>query len=943
VEIQQTKAYSIPFINIDQNSTIMFKDAATRDSYFNATGTTLVNSVVKDVWRLYVDYLMVEGTPYPKAGVYNYFRFKLKRGGYLFFYVYDYEIKGAGQILYKLKLDTLQTYYLHSNDFQPIGEQLVYREHKDRFNIFKQPIIDQTLESLDIKPRIVEHVKTYPQNECKLALVKIGGGVKDGNVLSKAAYFWKVYSPFPLVNKLQVNNQDFELLLGWGVRTDVNAVNDKIDLLFIAESGATATVEIDADSYINFRFGISSEGYQTLFLISGDDWEGLYTKKSGDVIVGRYLNDPTQLRFHSNGRLYINLTQSTSTFMIRYDAGIYETAPSSEGYGRTLFLKFIPSGGDAEPFSESALNPQAAETQQIISIPDIQMLNLKGFGSNGGKGVYVPLNKEINELTYDAETEITNLTPNFTTTFSNAMTRIKYNDPKLLHSQFNTLFFTLQNEQIPLKLENTRNNKQIKLKLNLNVSNYSKALLRLQNGGNNMIYNELYELEKVINMNNEYATIKSEINDYIDLHSRNDQRLNELQTSKAERDLVYKGVGQVVSIGGGIAAGAISGSIVPGIGTVAGAVAGAATGIIKGALNIAQGIQNLNQFKEEIKLQYDSKIKGLAYSLINITGVTPDLAQKQNTNKLKLFQFKLLDYEKDYLDLYFHNFGYQTLEYKIPNLRSRKYFNFIQMELVNYHINNRLITAEVIEDIRLRFRTGVTLFHYNEENMIKIDTQKQYENYERIFEAFENEYYNYAQTYYTATNNSALFENAWNHSLIVDPLEIIAISGASDPRGTAQYPNGETYGVIIPQSVTSIGDYAFFDWNSNNQPLVIPASVTSIGYAAFRNWLSNNHPLVIPESVTSIGSFAFAYWEANNQPLVIPSSVTGIGQYSFYNWKLVPYIVILATTPPTLLTSYAFAGQNNAPIYVPDESVDAYKTATNWVDLADRIFPISDK
>ena len=249
-----------------------------------------------------------------------------------------------------------------------------------------------------------------------------------------------------------------------------------------------------------------------------------------------------------------------------------------------------------------------------------------------------------------------------------------------------------------------------------------------------MIYNELYELEKVVNMNNEYATIKSEINDYIDLHSRNDQRLNELQISKAERDLVYKGIGQVVSIGGGIAAGAISGSIVPGVGTVAGAVAGAATGTVKAALNIAQGIQNLNQLKEEIKLQYDSKIKSLAYSLINITGVTPDLAEKQDLNVLKLFQFKLLDYEKDYLDLYFHNFGYQTLEFKIPNLRSRKYFNFIQMELVNYHINNRLITAEIIEDIKSRFRTGVTLFHYNEADIVKIDDQKQYENYERIFE-----------------------------------------------------------------------------------------------------------------------------------------------------------------------------------------------------------------
>ena len=727
MEILETKAYSIPFINIDQNSTLMFKDEATRNGYFNANGTVLANNVVKDVWKLYVDYLMTEEIPYPKAGVYNYFRFKLKRGGYLFFYVYDYEIKGAGQILYKLKLDTLQTYYLHSNDFQPIGEQLVYREHKDRFNENGEPIIDKTLESLDIKPRIVEHVKTYPQNECKLALVKIGGGVKDGNVLSKAAYFWKVYSPFPLVNKLQVNNQDFELLLGWGVMTLVANPSKTLELTYVSDSGEVTTIDIKFDYSITFKYAnIPNENYKGLYILGSETWENKYTISGPNVGTS---DDYKYIRFTQSGRLYVDIVFAQFDFDIRYDMGIDTTNNFNE-----RFIKRIYNGGSAAPFSESQLNPQAVETQQIISIPDIEMLNLKGFGTNDGRGVYVPLNKEINEKTYDVETEITNLTPSFTTTFSNAMTRVKYNDPKLLHSQFNTLFFTLQNEQIPLKLENTRNDKKIKLKLNLNASNYSKALLKLENSENNMIYNELYELEKVVNMNNEYATIKSEINDYIDLHSRNDQRLNELQISKAERDLVYKGLGQVVSIGGGVAAGAISGSIVPGIGTVAGAVAGAATGLVKGALNIAQGIQNLNQLKEEIKLQYDSKIKSLAYSLINVTGVTPDLAEKQYLNRLKLFQFKLLDYEKDYLDLYFHNYGYQTLEFKIPNLRSRKYFNFIQMELVNYHINNRLITAEVIEDIKSRFRTGVTLFHYNEEDIVKIDDQKQYENYERKFE-----------------------------------------------------------------------------------------------------------------------------------------------------------------------------------------------------------------
>ncbi len=150
-------------------------------------------------------------------------------------------------------------------------------------------------------------------------------------------------------------------------------------------------------------------------------------------------------------------------------------------------------------------------------------------------------------------------------------------------------------------------------------------------------------------------------------------------------------------------------------------------------------------------------------------------------------------------------------------------------------------------------------------------------------------------------------------------------------------------GIIIPNSVTSIGEYAFYNWESNNQPLIIPNSVTSIGYGAFFNWSSNNQPLVIPDSVTSIGYGAFSGWIANNQPLVIPESVTSIGEWAFGEWLSVPYVEMKSETPPTLVDNSAFASQNNAPIYVPDESVDDYKAATNWVNLANRIFSINDK
>ncbi len=228
-------------------------------------------------------------------------------------------------------------------------------------------------------------------------------------------------------------------------------------------------------------------------------------------------------------------------------------------------------------------------------------------------------------------------------------------------------------------------------------------------------------------------------------------------------------------------------------------------------------------------------------------------------------------------------------------------------------------------------------------------------------------YKNYALNIYRESNLENIFENAWNTSLTVDPLEIIENSSFGSPRGKAQYPNGETEGVIIPQGVTTIGNFAFYNWQSNNKPLVIPDSVTSIGVRAFYKWTSNNQPLVIPDSVTSIGEeafsnwqandqplaipesvtsiegYAFESWKANDQPLVIPSSVTTIGNYAFYDWPLVPYIEMQAITPPTLANSSAFGSQNNAPIYVPDESVNDYKAATNWSALASRIFSINDK
>ena len=84
--------------------------------------------------------------------------------------------------------------------------------------------------------------------------------------------------------------------------------------------------------------------------------------------------------------------------------------------------------------------------------------------------------------------------------------------------------------------------------------------------------------------------------------------------------------------------------------------------------------------------------------------------------------------------------------------------------------------------------------------------------------------------------------------------------------------------VIIPFSVTSIGNYAF-DECSSLESVTIPDSVTSIGYWAFYRCTSLAS-LAIPSSVTSIGHNAFYNCSAL-ESLVIPSSVTSIGSFAF--------------------------------------------------------------
>ena len=84
---------------------------------------------------------------------------------------------------------------------------------------------------------------------------------------------------------------------------------------------------------------------------------------------------------------------------------------------------------------------------------------------------------------------------------------------------------------------------------------------------------------------------------------------------------------------------------------------------------------------------------------------------------------------------------------------------------------------------------------------------------------------------------------------------------------------------VIPNSVTSIGSFAFYECRSLTS-ITIPNSVTSIGYSAFQ-YCSSLTSITIPNSLISINSSAF-YECSSLTSVTIPNSVISIGSSAFY-------------------------------------------------------------
>lgn len=239
-------------------------------------------------------------------------------------------------------------------------------------------------------------------------------------------------------------------------------------------------------------------------------------------------------------------------------------------------------------------------------------------------------------------------------------------------------------------------------------------------------------------------------------------------------------------------------------------------------------------------------------------------------------------------------------------------------------------------------------------------------------------------------NLTSLGQNAFNGVKI----KKLVLGKLTDlPTATS---NSQHYGdknvletVVLPDSITSIGEYSFYGYNALRKIILpsgllsfagrnifngcsslsfdaanLPKSITTVGYMALNGFTGLYGELSLP-NLTTIGEGAFRNTKISKvlnlgkiesttegdgnggtfgnctslKHIELPETLRNLNRAFLYNCPNIETMIVRAVAPPNFNTTQNSVG---AAIYVPDESVEAYKNATGWSSYANKIKPLSE-
>lgn len=177
--------------------------------------------------------------------------------------------------------------------------------------------------------------------------------------------------------------------------------------------------------------------------------------------------------------------------------------------------------------------------------------------------------------------------------------------------------------------------------------------------------------------------------------------------------------------------------------------------------------------------------------------------------------------------------------------------------------------------------------------------------------------------------NARVFQNCYS-------LEHVILPNGIQTIGANAFQNCYAFSsIVLPDSVTSIGTYVFGACNSLEK-VHMSNGATSIGTYAFQNnfaLMKLDLPAGLTELSTNVLQTCYSI-----SALTIPEGLTSIKASAMINCSGLAELHVLPTEPPTVENTNAFSGiQSDCKIYVPAESLEAYKTATNWSGQASKM------
>lgn len=196
---------------------------------------------------------------------------------------------------------------------------------------------------------------------------------------------------------------------------------------------------------------------------------------------------------------------------------------------------------------------------------------------------------------------------------------------------------------------------------------------------------------------------------------------------------------------------------------------------------------------------------------------------------------------------------------------------------------------------------------------------------------------------------------------------LITITGVNCDLGSASgsFLGSTNYRVALDKIYVSAVHGLYL--NVFNNHFSLTCAMLSLGITVLNGTFANTRALsyaIMPNSVIDAGPSTFSNCGALNGIIMSRNTVTLKSTFTRFcaslgRIKIPPLVTLLEdrclsenasmliiemepTTPPTLAATRVL---ENLPlgcrIYVPDSSVNAYKTATNWISFADYIYPVS--